>query len=53
MHDAGYDIKEAIKFWQNMKKLKGAGSSNSFFSTHPSDDERIKHISQIVAKINR
>jgi predicted Zn-dependent protease len=53
MHDAGYDIKEAIKFWQNMKKLKGAGSSNSFFSTHPSDDERIKHITKIVAKINR
>lgn len=52
MHKAGYDVKEAINFWKNMKKLKGAsGDSNSFFSTHPSDNERIKKITKIVQKI--
>jgi predicted Zn-dependent protease len=52
MYKAGYDIHEAIKFWQNMKKIKGAkSSSNDFLSTHPSDDKRIAAIKKLVAQI--
>ena len=52
MHKAGYNINEAVNFWINMKKLKGASkSTNSFFSTHPSDDERIQNIEKIVKTI--
>ena len=52
MYKAGYNINEAVTFWKNMKKLKGNSSStNSFFSTHPSDDERIGNIAKIVKKI--
>lgn len=48
MKKAGYNIQEAISFWENMKKMKGGESQNAFFSTHPSDDERIKKISLLV-----
>ncbi len=52
MKKAGYNIREAISFWKNMKKLKGSNSDeNSLFSTHPSDNERIKNITKIVNKI--
>ena len=52
MYKAGYNINEAVNFWKNMKKLKGESSStNSLFSTHPSDDKRIKNIAKIVKKI--
>lgn len=33
MHKAGYNINEAINFWQNMSAGKTQGSD--FFSTHP------------------
>ena len=52
MKQAGYDINEAAKFWQNMKAVKGK-SQPEFFSTHPNDDNRIKRISEIVKEINR
>jgi len=52
MYKAGYDVNEAIAFWKNMKKLKGASASkNDFFSTHPSDDKRIKAITKLVRKM--
>lgn len=51
MKKAGYNINEAINFWKNMKKLKGA-SQPEFLSTHPNDDNRIKRISEIVKKLN-
>lgn len=52
MYKAGYDVNEAIAFWKNMKKLKGASANkNDFFSTHPSDDKRIKAITKLVRKM--
>ena len=52
MYKAGYNIDEAIKFWKNMKRLKGNSSDqNDFFSTHPSDDKRIKAITKLVQEI--
>jgi len=54
MYKAGYNINEAVNFWKNMKKIKGnAPSENSFFSTHPSDDERIHNIAVLVEKIQK
>lgn len=50
MKKAGYDINEAIRFWENMKKEKG-GSQIEFLSTHPSDENRIKRITQIVKEM--
>ena len=41
MARAGYDPREAVKFWQRMEKATGAGKSPEFMSTHPSHDRRI------------
>jgi predicted Zn-dependent protease len=52
MAKAGYDVNEAIRFWENMRKLKGGSANQSdFLSTHPSDDKRIKNITKLVQKI--
>lgn len=50
MHKAGYNINEAIKFWQNMSQDKDGGSD--FFSTHPSSQNRTKDIQTVIDKIN-
>ncbi|WP_379091537.1 M48 family metallopeptidase [Pedobacter sp. UC225_65] len=47
---AGYDLDEAIPFWQRMN----AGNKNKvpeFLSTHPSDETRIKKLSALVPEI--
>lgn len=49
MHKAGYNVNEALNFWQNMNKGKKAGSD--FFSTHPSSANRIKDIQKVIAKL--
>lgn len=48
MYKAGYDIKEASKFWQNMQKGTKQ-KNNAFFSTHPTTKDRIKNINKIIA----
>lgn len=50
MYKAGYDILEAVKFWQNMQRNSKI-SSPEFLSTHPHSENRIKKISEIVKKI--
>lgn len=52
MKKAGYDTHEAVKFWENMKKVKG-DTPPEFLSTHPSDDNRIKKISQTVKELEK
>lgn len=49
MHKAGYNLNEAVKFWENMSEGKSGGSS--FFSTHPSSNTRISDIQKIINKI--
>jgi len=45
MKKAGYDTKEALKFWTNMSNASGkAKSTNDFFSTHPNHHTRIEQI---------
>lgn len=51
MHKAGYNMHEAVKFWQNMKAAKKGDEPMEFLSTHPSDDNRIKEITKIVRSI--
>mgnify|MGYP002628979695 FL=1 len=52
MQKAGYNIHEAPKFWQNMKAAN-PNAPMEFLSTHPSDDNRIKKISQTIQSIEK
>lgn len=49
MKDAGYDLNEALKFWENMSQGKNQGIE--FFSTHPNSDTRIENIKEIIKKL--
>ncbi len=43
---AGYDPREAPKFWQRMAANSGGGAPPEFLSTHPSNDTRIKNLNK-------
>ena len=49
MHRAGYDMNEALKFWENMSK--GQKQKVEFLSTHPSSDTRIANIQKTINKV--
>ncbi len=51
MQVAGYDVNEALRFWENMRKVSKQ-NKNSFFSTHPSSNERIRNIKSIIKSLN-
>lgn len=51
MYEAGYNINEALKFWQNMSK--GKKEAVEFFSTHPNSSTRIANISRVVKEIQK
>jgi len=51
MQLSNYNIHEALNFWTNMSK-NSKQSKSSFFSTHPSSQERISNIKRIIRKIN-
>lgn len=51
MYKAGYDVNEALKFWQNMSQ--GKKESIEFFSTHPNSKTRIADISNVIKEIKR
>lgn len=44
---AGYDPREAPKFWQRMAKIGGA-KPPEILSTHPSDESRIKELNKFM-----
>ncbi|MCB9357486.1 MAG: M48 family metallopeptidase [Calditrichaeota bacterium] len=49
MARAGYDPREAVKFWKRFKDYKGSGGSvPAFLSTHPTDDRRIKQLEELM-----
>lgn len=51
MARAGYDPAEALSFWQRMAELKernGQGNIPAFLSTHPSDDQRIAKLREML-----
>lgn len=43
---AGYDPREAPKFWTRMKSNSGGGAPPEFMSTHPSHDTRISDLNK-------
>lgn len=45
---AGYDVNEAINFWQRMAEFSGGSKPLEFMSTHPSDENRIAKIKQEI-----
>jgi predicted Zn-dependent protease len=44
MAEAGFDPRESVKLWQNMKAAGGGQSPPEFMSTHPSSDRRITEL---------
>tara|TARA_B100001063_G_C16634324_1_gene487511 strand:- start:14 stop:838 length:825 start_codon:yes stop_codon:yes gene_type:complete len=48
---SGYDIRETVKIWENMKKLNKGKAPPEFMSTHPSAENRIKKINEWTNKI--
>lgn len=49
MASARYNPNTAIGFWQRMQ-AQGGSSTPVFLSTHPSDEQRIKNITELVPK---
>jgi predicted Zn-dependent protease len=46
---AGYDPHQALAFWNRFSQVEGASSQGtSFFSTHPTNAERIKNINVYI-----
>lgn len=48
---AGYDPYKAITFWTKMSKQGGAAAPE-LFSTHPSDEKRIKDLEEFIPEID-
>ncbi|NNL90205.1 MAG: M48 family metallopeptidase [Marinicaulis sp.] len=48
MNMAGYDMDEAIRFWENMSAKKSGGAPPEFMSTHPSDATRTAQLRQEI-----
>lgn len=49
MATAGYNPNAAITFWQRMQ-AQGGDKPPVFLSTHPSDEQRIQHIRDLMPK---
>jgi predicted Zn-dependent protease len=49
MNKAGYNIYEALKFWENMSD--GKKETSDFLSTHPSSTTRIKDLEKVISKV--
>lgn len=52
MAKAGYNPEEAVDFWQRMAE-EGGKKPPVFFSTHPSDKERIKELKTFMPKAEK
>ncbi len=50
MAQAGFDPRESAKLWENMKKASGGKAPPEFMSTHPSNDTRIKNLTENFPK---
>ena len=45
---AGYDPREALRFWENMASAAGASKPPEFLSTHPSYSTRIQDLESLM-----
>lgn len=48
MAEAGYDPREAPRFWQRMQEATGGGGPPEFLSTHPNPENRIKNLEELM-----
>ena len=48
MYKVGYNVNEALKFWENMSEGK---KKEVIFSTHPSSTNRINDIQKVIVKL--
>ncbi|WP_051132508.1 M48 family metallopeptidase [Thermodesulfatator atlanticus] len=52
MAKAGYDPREAVRFWERMRAAaKGRPRPPEFLSTHPADEKRIEAIKKLLPKV--
>jgi predicted Zn-dependent protease len=51
MSMAGYDPEEAVPFWQRMAAVNKGTRLPEFLSTHPSDETRIKKLTELIPGI--
>jgi len=51
MSMAGYNPEEAVPFWQRMAAVKKGAKIPEFLSTHPSDETRIKKLTELIPGI--
>jgi predicted Zn-dependent protease len=50
MATSGYNPNAAIGFWQRMQAQSGASTTPVFLRTHPTDDQRIQNIKDLMPK---
>jgi predicted Zn-dependent protease len=48
MAQAGFNPNEAPKFWRRMQGASGGGKPPEWLSTHPSDENRIRQLEQLL-----
>lgn len=53
MAKAGYDPRGALVFWERLSRGKSAPSPPSFLSTHPTDQDRIAKIRNLLPEALR
>lgn len=47
---AGYDPREAPRFWKRMAAMSKGGRAPEFLSTHPAHETRIKNLARLVSE---
>ena len=50
MAQAGYDPREAPRFWERMREASGGKAPPEFLSTHPSDEKRIQELDDAMGE---
>jgi len=48
---SGFDIRESVKVWENMKKAHKGKEPPEWMSTHPSSDKRIQNLTNWIPEI--
>ena len=48
MAKAGYDPREAPRFWERFAAIQGGPQAGEFFSTHPSDERRASDLRELL-----